>query len=584
MSDKEEIQEEFFAREENPEFIAEREYRRPTSRQEKIRHGLEGEPLAEREVYQPARRQFERTLANYVEEATKEKHELTLEAWGKAMLEASQKLSRLVRATIRGIREEYRQKPELVFNDFMLKARARVELPALWISLYLEEGQEKFDLSEPTYAARVEEIKERRLNQTTKKARVEWQNDEYRRKRAKVQKLAEKKKTNADMKAQGYPEEQRKHQLKFRMNTRDATTQTVTGKPHTTSQAKTAALKQPQKQEATQERPNLSLSKATEAQTDEDSGRSEVTVIERRREPRNERRDSQDTGFEDEQAVSTDEEAISTDEEEELQARRAFLKEEAEKKELEKARKEFKANLELQKKRMQERQAKNEQEAERWNNYQAENRKYLAAKEQRRALNEEEEAKQGKTQPRITLEKPIYKARENVESFCRLPGNHYGLTQEEASFYDKNRIATALTNKTAGRDYDQKVIDAWYGSDMRRMQNEMQEPRHRLYAYTRKAQWDLLPEGRCEPKPSNEDMQVVHYLFSFLNWEGIKRRFLELIEEGLFDSERLGQYMACTFRVGGKHLLHAYRCIWIYLYEHADFEVPAVHRDIAPQI
>ncbi|CBY12014.1 unnamed protein product [Oikopleura dioica] len=573
MSDNEEIQEEFFAREENPEFIAEREYRRPTSRQEKIRHGLEGEPLSEREVYQPARRQFERTLANYVEEATKEKHELTLEACGKAMLEASQKLSRLVRATIRGIREEYRQKPELVFNDFMLKARARVELPALWISLYLEEGQEKFDLSEPTYAARVEEIKERAKSNHIK-ARVEWQNDEYRRKRAKVQKLAEKKKTNADMKAQGYPEEQRKHQLKFRMNTRDATTQTVSGKPRTTSQAKTAALKQPQKQEATQERLYLSLSKATEAQTDEDSGRSEVTVIEQRREPRNERRDSQDTGFEDEQAVSTDEEAISTDEEEELQARRALLKEEAEKKELEKARKEFKANLELQKKRMQERQAKNEQETERWNNYQAENRRYLAAKEQRRALNEEEEAKQGKTRPRVTLEKPIYKARENIESFCRLPGNHYGLTQEEASFYDKNRIATALTKKAAGQEYDQKVIDAWYGSDVRRMQNEMQEPRHRLYAYTRKAQWDLLPEGRYEPKPTNEDMQLVHYLFSFLNWEGIKRRFLEVI----------GQYMACTFRVGGKHLLHAYRCMWVYLYEHADFEVPAVHRDIAPQL
>ncbi|CBY07385.1 unnamed protein product [Oikopleura dioica] len=578
MSDNEEINEEFFAREENPEFIAEREYRRPTSRQEKIRHGLEGEPLSEREVYQPARRQFERTLANYVEEATKEKHELTLEAWGKAMLEASQKLSRLVRATIRGIREEYRQKPELVFNDFMLKARARVELPALWISLYLEEGQEKFDLSEPTYAARVEEIKERAKSNHIK-ARVEWQNDEYRRKRAKVQKLAEKKKTNADMKAQGYPEEQRKHQLKFRMNTKDATTQTTTGK------ARTAALKQQQKQEAAQERPYLSLSKATEAQTEEDSGRSEITVIERRREPRNDRRNSQDTGFEDEQAVSTDEEAISTDEEEELQARRAHLKKEAEKKELEKARKEFKANLELQKKRMQERKAKSEQEAERWNNYQAENRNYLATKERRRALNEEaeEEARKGKTQPRVTLEKPIYKARENVESFCRLPGNHYGLTQEEASFYDKNRIATALTDKAAGRDYDQKVIDAWYGSDVRRMQNEMQEPRHRLYAYTRKAQWDLLPEGRYEPKPTNEDMQLVHYFFSFLNWEGIKRSFLEVIE-GLFDSERLGQYMACTFRVGGKHLLHAYRCMWVYLYEHADFEVPAVHRDIAPQL
>ncbi len=88
---------------------------------------------------------------------------------------------------------------------------------------------------------------------------------------------------------------------------------------------------------------------------------------------------------------------------------------------------------------MQEQQAKNEKEAERWNNYMAENRRYLAAKEQRRVLNEEDEARQAKMQPRVTLEKPIYKARENVESSCRLPGNHYGLTQEEASFYGKSK-------------------------------------------------------------------------------------------------------------------------------------------------
>lgn len=267
--------------------------------------------------------------------------------------------------------------------------------------------------------------------------------------------------------------------------------------------------------------------------------------------------------------------------------RQEYLKE-RQKKEAEAAAEEFKANLELQKKRMKEKRAKNEREAERWNNFQIENRNYLVAKEKlvsmRREAEQEEpqvvqkpkitreaaqeeprvvqrpritrEAAQEEPRvaqrPKITLEKPIYKARTIVTTWGRLPGNHYGLSQEEASFHgkpknariqshqinlDKARIAEALRQQAQGASADQNVLDAWYNSDVRRMQREMEEPRHRLHEYTKKASWNLLEEGRCEPKPENEDMQVVHYLFSFLNWDGIRRRFLELI------GKRTGGYL-----------------------------------------
>jgi len=573
--------EEFFEKEKEPKLINEREYQRPKSAYEKKEYGLEGDPLHEREVYQPARRQFERTLANYIEEATKDKHELTLEAWASAMLEANQKLSRLVRKTVDGVREEYKERPETVFNDFMAKARTRVNLPALWIGIYLEEGQEKLELSEPTYAARVEEIK----------ARVKWQNDAYNRKKAKAEKKAEKVAKKKDMVAQGATEEQVKHQLRFRMNRKEVGTQTAPAteakkvkeskekETQTVEEAKQGAKGHSQKKTQATQIKQEPVKHTDKKARDEDSSSDgeDVTVIERKRKPK-EAEASHDTGFEEEQV-------LSTDEEEELQARREALKKEAERKEAEAAAEEFKANLKLQKKRMEEKKAANERKAEQWNNFQLENNRYLEARDRQLSMRQEadQEERRAAQRPRITLEKPIYKARTIVTGYGHFPGNHYGLTQEEASYHDKARIATALTKKARGAECDQNVLDAWYNSDVRAMQRDMENPRHRLHEYTKKANWNIMEEGKCEPKPSSEDMQVVHYLFSFLNFEGIKRRLLELIEEDLFHSERLGQYMASSFRVGGKHLLHTFRCLWVHLYEYADFEMPAVHRDLAPQ-
>ena len=66
-----------------------------------------------------------------------------------------------MREAIEGVNEEYRELPELIFNHFLEEARTTIEIPALWLCLYVKEGQEKLELSEPTYAARIWEIQER---------------------------------------------------------------------------------------------------------------------------------------------------------------------------------------------------------------------------------------------------------------------------------------------------------------------------------------------------------------------------------------------------------------------------------------
>ena len=66
-----------------------------------------------------------------------------------------------MREAIEGVSEEYRESPSLIFNYFLEEARVTVELPALWVCMYVEEGQDKLELTEPTYAARIWEIQER---------------------------------------------------------------------------------------------------------------------------------------------------------------------------------------------------------------------------------------------------------------------------------------------------------------------------------------------------------------------------------------------------------------------------------------
>lgn len=90
---------------------------------------------------------------------------------------------------------------------------------------------------------------------------------------------------------------------------------------------------------------------------------------------------------------------------------------------------------------MQAKKAKNQREAEKWRDFQIENRNLLVAKDKQISMRREQAnaEPEEKTKLRITLEKPIYKAREIVTGYRRLPGNHYGLTQEEASFYGKSQ-------------------------------------------------------------------------------------------------------------------------------------------------
>ena len=94
-----------------------------------------------------------------------------------------------------------------------------------------------------------------------------------------------------------------------------------------------------------------------------------------------------------------------------------------------------------------------------------------------------------------------------------------------------NNIKKELTAKLNGRDYDKEIMDAWNGSDLRLMQLDMEKPFHYQFKYTKREAWALLPDGQCEQKPSDEDIKIVHYLLSYLNLDGIKRRLNELISK-----------------------------------------------------
>ena len=70
--------------------IPEREYERPKSNIEAEELNIPGMTLREKDVLEPAKRQFRRTLANFVDTADKEEHTFSLNGWAQAMLEANQ--------------------------------------------------------------------------------------------------------------------------------------------------------------------------------------------------------------------------------------------------------------------------------------------------------------------------------------------------------------------------------------------------------------------------------------------------------------------------------------------------------------
>ena len=120
------------------------------------------------------------------------------------------------------------------------------------------------------------------------------------------------------------------------------------------------------------------------------------------------------------------------------------------------ANRQFRANLELQQERSDDKKARWDKENRQWNAFKGENVKDLDRKEAARqlsremaneALAEESEGEenqaiglyQQRRQPnqRVTLEKPIYKAREHITGYGRLQGNYYGLTVAEARLFGK---------------------------------------------------------------------------------------------------------------------------------------------------
>ena len=80
--------------------IADEEYERPKSKIEAEELGIPGETLREKDVLEPAKRQFRRTLANFTDAASGEQHQFSLSDWATAMMQANQvKNARIMKLT-----------------------------------------------------------------------------------------------------------------------------------------------------------------------------------------------------------------------------------------------------------------------------------------------------------------------------------------------------------------------------------------------------------------------------------------------------------------------------------------------------
>ena len=105
-----------------------------------------------------------------------------------------------------------------------------------------------------------------------------------------------------------------------------------------------------------------------------------------------------------------------------------------------------------------------------WNDWKADNSRHLDLRDARRqagrelankALAEEDEIMEDNQQVeksrtssdkafqraadrRITLEKPIYKAREHIKGYRRRQGNYYGLTTAEARLFGKDHSSKSI--------------------------------------------------------------------------------------------------------------------------------------------
>ncbi|CBY10927.1 unnamed protein product [Oikopleura dioica] len=177
---------------------------------------------------------------------------------------------------------------------------------------------------------------------------------------------------------------------------------------------------------------------------------------------------------------------------------------------------------------------------------------------------------------------PFHTLQEIIESNEFLKGNHYGLTSSEAKKLAKNAVRDYLEAKHKGRFYDEEIEGLWNEQDSKRMASDMNEKSHRLFQYNFRSNWSVTDDD-SEMPITRDETRMIHYIFEFLDWEGIKRRFIEAQAQGYFQRKRLGAYLGFSYTIVGGRLLHFVRAMFVYLYEYMNWRLPPVSEKAAPR-
>ena len=87
-------------------------------------------------------------------------------------------------------------------------------------------------------------------------------------------------------------------------------------------------------------------------------------------------------------------------------------------------------------------------------------------------------------------------------------------------------MRTYLERAHTGHQADEEVGKAWRESQAKEMMDSMlSDSKHRLHKYTWQHKWEI--DDNPAINVTQDEIRMLHYIFEWLNWGGIHRRFNE---------------------------------------------------------
>ncbi|CAG5086607.1 Oidioi.mRNA.OKI2018_I69.PAR.g11280.t1.cds [Oikopleura dioica] len=168
-------------------------------------------------------------------------------------------------------------------------------------------------------------------------------------------------------------------------------------------------------------------------------------------------------------------------------------------------------------------------------------------------------------------------------------GNYYYLTKKQAKLMDKAAIREALNHRRSENDKlsaeeRQAAKEAWFSSLSFEKFSNSQKPDHKFAKYHRPSGWRIKdePPFNASSLIRKHEIRMCHYIFEFVNYRGIKRRFKEAYDAGLIDPQRLDILMVFTMKIVGGKLVKFIRHMFVRCFHDHNIQLPGINIEAAP--